>query len=140
MLEGLQEGEVMEVTPQQSNATATMDRSRHADPLFMRIAAASGCRLNDPPSCIAHAISSSHLISKITLTRTYRFRRPSAWRPHKRPRCGDTVKAGVGFADALLSKLRTLREDDVCCDVTLVCSDDGTRVRAHRVVLAAQSP
>ena len=61
-------------------------------------------------------------------------------RPHKRPRCGDTVQAGVGFADALLSQLSTLREDDVCCDVTLVCSDDGTRVRAHRVVLAAQSP
>ena len=28
----------------------------------------------------------------------------------------------------------------MCCDVTLVSGTDGTRVRAHRVVLAAQSP
>ena len=61
-------------------------------------------------------------------------------RPSKRPRYGATLQAESDFAHALLSQLTTLREDDVCCDVTLVSGDDGTRVRAHRVVLAAQSP
>ena len=59
-------------------------------------------------------------------------------RPHKRARIrGDTHYAQD---DSFFHALSTLRDDGVCCDITLVAGEDGKQVKGHRIVLAARSP
>ena len=45
-----------------------------------------------------------------------------------------------GFSENLSSYFRSLREDTVFTDVTLVCEDGQQRVEAHKMILAGSSP
>ena len=44
------------------------------------------------------------------------------------------------FQDNIQSTFRDLREDHDFADVTLVCTDSGQQIKAHKIVLAASSP
>ena len=45
-----------------------------------------------------------------------------------------------GFSENLSSYFRSLREDTVFTDVTLVCEDGQQKVEAHKMILAGSSP